>query len=307
MPIDPNAETGDYTEATAGMHSWRPRPASAQVKVDLGALSHQGKVRTNNEDCYLAARFRRAMEPLLTNLPAGALPTQLEEVVYGMVVADGIGGAARGEVASCLAASTLVDLILQTPDWVMRPGEREYARVMERMAERYRIVDAALKDEAWADPSLAGMGTTMTVAASLGDFLLLGHVGDSRVYLFRGGQLYRLTRDHTHAQALADAGLIPPEAIPRHHLRHVLTRALGASVGQVEADVERIDLLDGDQVLLCTDGLTEMVDDATLVMLLQSGGTAQETCQALVEAALDCGGKDNVTVVLARYRFPQGD
>jgi protein phosphatase len=270
-------------------------------------VSHQGKVRANNEDCYLVARFSRAMQPLLTNLSAADFPEPLEEVVYGLLVADGIGGAAAGEVASRLAASTLTGLVLSTPDWVMLRGEREAARAMERMAERYRAVDAALKVEGWVDPELAGMGTTMTVAASLGDELLLGHVGDSRAYLFRGGQLYRLTRDHTCAQALADAGLIPQEAVPRHRLRNVLTRALGgASPGRVEADVERIDLLDGDQVLLCTDGLTEMVADATLEIFLRHSGTAQETCQALVQAALQRGGKDNVTVVLARYRFPQG-
>jgi len=150
------------------------------------------------------------------------------------------------------------------------------------------------------------MGTTMTVAANLGAELFLGHVGDSRAYLCRGDHLHRLTRDHTCAQALADAGLIPQEAVPGHRLRHALTRSLGDSPGQVEADIERIELLDGDQVLLCTDGLTEMVDDPGLAVLLRSGGTAQDTCQALVEAALDRGGRDNVTVALARYRFPQG-
>jgi protein phosphatase len=304
MPVDRNAETADYTEGPAPSTSPRPRPASAQIQVDLGALSHQGKVRTNNEDCYLVARFTRAMQPLLTNLPADDLPGHLQEVVYGLLVADGIGGAVAGEVASRLAASTLVGLVLSTPEWIMLPGERENALVMERMAQRYRAVDAALKDEARADPELAGMGTTMSVAASLGDWLLLGHVGDSRIYLCRGDHLYRLTRDHTCAQALADAGLIPQAAVPRHRLRHVLTRALGATPGRVEADVERIDLYDGDQVLLCTDGLTEMVDDASIAVILGGGGTAQETCQALVGAALERGGRDNVTVALARYRFP---
>jgi protein phosphatase len=301
MSVDPNAETGDYT----GWSSAPARPpAPAQARVDLGALSHPGKVRPNNEDCYLVARFERALQLLLTNLPEGHAPARLEDVAYGMLVADGIGGAAAGEVASRLAATTLMNLVANTPDWVMRPGRRESARLLERMAERYRAVDAALKKEAWADPGLSGMGTTMTVAASLGAELFLGHVGDSRAYLCRGDNLHRLTRDHTCAQALADAGLIAQEEVGTHQLRHVLTRALGAGPGQAEADIERIDLLDGDQVLLCTDGLTEMVDDVTLALILHSGGTAQEACQALVEAALDRGGRDNVTVVLARYGFP---
>jgi protein phosphatase len=292
------ADTGEYPALTEA------RPLPAPAKVDLGALSHPGMVRTNNEDCYLVARLTRAMEPLLTNLSADNIPTQLDEAVYGLLVADGIGGAAAGEVASHLAARTMMDLVLNTPDWILRLGERESARVMERMAERYRAVDAALKEEAGADPELAGMGTTMTVAASVGRWLFLGHVGDSRAYLCRGDHLYRLTRDHTWSQALADAGLLPQEDVPKHRLRHLLTRSLGASPGRVEADVECIDLLDGDQVLLCTDGLTDMVEDLTLAILLRSGGTAQDACQALVETALDHGGKDNVTVALARYHFP---
>src|SRR5207244_12785033 len=135
--------------------------------------------------------------------------------------------------------------------------------------------------------------------------LFRGHGGDSRAYLCRGERLPRLTRDHTSAQALADAGLIAQEEVGTHRLRHVLTRALGASTDQAEADIERIGLADGDQILLCTDGLTEMVNDATIAVTLLGAGTAQQACQTLVEAALERGGKDNVTVVLARYRFPQ--
>jgi PPM family protein phosphatase len=299
MITDPYAETGEYR--------CLPRPPSASVQVDIGALSHQGKVRSNNEDCYLVARFERALQKLLTNLPEGQLPSRLEEVGYGMLVADGIGGSLAGEVASRMAVSTLVNLVVNTPDWIMRPGERESARLMERMAERYRSVDATLKEEARADPNLSGMGTTMTVAASLGDELFLGHIGDSRAYLCRGDRLHRLTRDHTSAQALADAGLIAQEEVGKHRLRHVLTRALGGSgaKGEAEADIERIGLSDGDQILLCTDGLTEMVNDATIAVILLCGGTSQEACQILVDAALERGGKDNVTVVLARYHFPQ--
>jgi protein phosphatase len=242
---------------------------------------------------------------VMTNLPEGQLPSRLEEVGYGLLVADGIGGAVAGEVASRMAVSTLVHLVVNTPDWIMRPGEHESARLMERMADRYRSVDAALKEEARADPNLAGMGTTMTVVTSLGDELFLCHVGDSRAYLCRGDQLHRLTRDHTSAQAMADAGLITQEEVGTHRMRHVLTRALGGGAEHAEADIERIGLTDGDRILLCTDGLTEMVDDAIIAGILRGAGTSQEACQALVETALDRGGKDNVTVVLARYHFLQ--
>jgi protein phosphatase len=281
-----------------------PRPVSAQIQVDLGALSHQGNVRPNNEDFYLVVRADRALEALLTNLPPGGVPRQFQEVAYGLLVADGMGGAAGGEVASQLAITTLVNLVLTQPDWIMRIDEREGQRVLQRIARRYRQVHAALRAEAQTDPKLAGMGTTMTLACSMGPELFLGHVGDSRAYFCHGENFHQLTRDHTYAQALADLGIIRPAEIVTHRFRHVLTKALGGSWGQIEADVQRVPLGDGDQVMLCTDGLTDMVDDAAIAAILRGAGTAQEACQALVELALKNGGKDNVTVAVARYRFP---
>jgi protein phosphatase len=296
MAVDPNEVTAEYP---------LPPAAPLPVRVDLGALSHPGNVRPNNEDFYLVARSSRALQTLLTNLPEGVVPERAEEVGYGMVVADGMGGMAAGEVASRLAISTLLTRILNTPDWIMRTGERENQRLLQRIARRYREVDAALHAEAQANPRLWGMGTTMTLAFSLGTDLFLGHVGDSRAYFCRGAEFYQLTRDHTLAQGLADAGAIRPEEVATHRLRHVLTRSLGGGEGWVEADVQRLRLGDGDQILLCTDGLTDMVDDAAIAGVLRRAGTAAEACQALVEQALKQGGKDNVTAVVARYRLAQ--
>jgi serine/threonine protein phosphatase PrpC len=278
----------------------------AQIDVDLGALSHRGKVRPNNEDCFLVVRTERAMSTLLTNLPAGAVPARVEEFGYGMLVADGIGGLAAGEVASRLALTTLFQLHLQTPDWIMRADEGMIERGLERLAERYRQVDAALQEEARADPKLAGMGTTMTLAYSLGSHLFLGHVGDSRVYFRRGQEFHQLTRDHTCAQALVERGVLRPEDAATHRLRHILTRALGGHGAPVEAEVAHLRLADGDEVLLCSDGLTEMVEDASIEAVLRNSGTSADACRALVDLALQRGGKDNVTVVVARYRFPSG-
>ncbi len=303
MSNDPG-DTLEYRPAPSSPPG-APRPRSSEVQVDLAALSHKGNVRPNNEDVYLVVRADRALQTLLTNLPAGDVPERAGEVAYGMVVADGVGGEAAGEVASRMAVRTLVGLVLDTPDWVLRPGEEESERVMSRMARRYRQVDAVLGEAARIDSALKGMSTTMTVACSLSNDLFLGHVGDSRAYLVRGDKIHQLTRDHTGAQALAAMGIIQPEQVKTHRLRHVLTRVLGAGSGRVEADVQRLSLSDGDQVLLCTDGLTEMVDTAAIAEALRGGGTAAEACQALVELALKNGGKDNVTVALARYRFGQ--
>ncbi len=174
-----------------------------------------------------------------------------------------------------------------------------------RMTQRYQQIDAVLREQARTQPDLAGMGTTMTLACSIGTDLVVAHIGDSRVYLFRGGKLAQLTRDQTVAQALVDAGLLDPEEAETHRLRHSLTNALGAGEDRSAPQVRHETLEQDDQLLLCTDGLTEMVDHATIRAILGGAASAEEACRKLVEQALKNGGKDNVTVVLARYRFPE--
>jgi protein phosphatase len=280
--------------------------SSSQVGVDLGASSHPGAVRRNNEDHFLVARFDRAMQTLLTNLPAGAVPQRSGETAYALVVADGVGGAAAGEVASREAIAGLVDLALQTPDWIMRAGEGGRWDVSARMERRFQLVQHALTEQARADPGLYGMGTTLTVAVSLGARLLVVHVGDSRAYLWRRGRLNRLTRDHTLAQALADAGAISPEEAATHRLRHVLTNVIGTRQEEIAVEIQQLRLEDGDQVLLCTDGLTDMASEEAIAAVLGRPGMAASACDALVGLALAGGGRDNVTVVLARYHIPGG-
>jgi protein phosphatase len=220
-----------------------------------------------------------------------------------MLVADGMGGQAAGEVASRLAITTLINLVLHTPDWIMRGGEPEAEKVMERMGERFRIVDAAVREQAESDPSLAGMGTTMTLACNLGSLLILAHVGDSRLYLFRDGQCHQLTRDHTIVQGLVELGIIRPEEAVGHRLKHTLTRVLGSGNSLGDAEVQQLRLSDGDQILLCTDGLTDMVKQEAIAGILREAKSSNDACRALVDNALENGGRDNVTVVLARYRF----
>jgi protein phosphatase len=280
------------------------KSVSALVEVDLGALSDPGKVRPNNEDHFLVARFDRSMQTLLTNLPPGNVPHRSGETGYGMLVADGMGGEAGGEVASRVAVSVLVDLVLQTPDWILLLDEESLQQVRKRMEQRFQQVQEALRGQARDDPSLSGMGTTMTLAGSLGADLFLIHAGDSRAYLFRQDKLHRLTCDHTVAQSLADAGIISPKDVATHPLRHVLTNVLGGRDRRVRVDYREVRLADGDQILLCTDGLTDMVSDESIVQVLRSAGSAAETCHTLVDQALEAGGKDNVTVVLGRYHIP---
>jgi protein phosphatase len=309
MSNDPLPDTGEYFVPIPVSPLGLPWPADLTCQADVAAQSHPGKVRPNNEDAYLVARVGRFLEPLLTNLPADQLRDH-ENMGYALAVADGIGGMAAGEVASRLALTTVVKLVLHTSDWVVRTGTWENQRLLQRMAERYRLADVALRAGAAADPDLAGMGSTMTVAFNLGTDLFVGHVGDSRAYLYHDGRLHQLTRDHTYAQDMVDKGIIQPDNVAKHRFRHVLTRALGGrdngreDDALVEADVQRVRLGDGDQVLLCTDGLTDLVEDAAIAAVLCGAGTAQEACQRLIDLALGQGGKDNVTVALGRYQFP---
>lgn len=277
---------------------------SALVYVDVAALTHAGRVRKNNEDQFLVGRTERDLEVLLTSMDDDHIPKHSRETGYGMIVADGMGGVAGGEVASRLAIKTLLDLVIQAPDWLMRIDEDLAEELVRRATDRYRKADAAIRDHAQADPSLSKMGTTLTLAVSLGADLFVIHVGDSRAYLLRNGQLQQLTRDQTVVQSLLDAGVLTQQEAATHNMRHVLTQALGQHAGKLRIEVQRLKLEHEDCLLLCTDGLTEMISDTEISALLKAPGSAEEQCHFLVDKALEAGGKDNITVVVAHYSLP---
>lgn len=280
-----------------------PNP-SGLVQADVAGLTDQGKVRPNNEDHFLFVRFGRYLEVMQTSLPAEQIPPRAQETGYGMVVADGIGGHQGGEDASRLAVSFLVQMVLSTPDWILQvDDDRYYEEVLKRAANRLRRLNETLAQHARDEPGLRGFGTTMTLAASLGPDLMLAHVGDSRAYVLRAGELHQLTCDHTLAQELANRGIIAQPEVATHHLRNVLTQALGVDERDVKPEVHKLHLKHGDCLLLCTDGLTDMVPNAAIAQILGTAETAATACQLLIQDALDAGGKDNVTVIVARYRF----
>jgi serine/threonine protein phosphatase PrpC len=280
---------------------WTPGPAnSSSVHVDVGALSHVGKVRANNEDHYLVARAGRSLETLLTNLEPEQIPLPHADVVYGLVVADGMGGVAGGEIASRTAIQDLVQLVLNTPDWILNNQSPWIEEVMERMAKRFRDIDRDINQRGLAEPTLAGMGTTMTLACSLGMEMIVCHIGDSRVYLFRKDQLTQLTRDMTMAQEMIDAGMLQPTQAIAGKLRSVLTQCLGGP-GMAKVEVRHVPLEHGDRILLCSDGLYDMVPDKLIAETLRAHPNSQAACQSLVDHALQAGGKDNITVIAAGY------
>lgn len=279
-------------------------PFSTLVEIDVAAQTHRGKVRESNEDNYLVARGGRSLQIMSSSI-IERLPVCCEEIGYGIVVADGMGGAAGGEIASSTALVTLLNLVLNTPDWVLQTHEPMANQILARMHKRFLELDTAVSERAKITPALAGMGTTLTVTWSIGRDLFVGHVGDSRCYLLRNGGLHRLTRDQTLAQSMIDRGIIRADDNVARNFGHILTQAIGTSGGAIlQPEVHLSRLEDGDQVLVCSDGLSDMVDDPIIAEILKQHDSSAAACEALVSAALEKGGLDNITVVLARYRLP---
>ena len=207
-------------------------------------------------------------------------------------VADGMGGAKAGEVASAVAVQAV-------------EGARESGEPAEaQLAEIVRDANRRISDLAVADESRRGMGTTLTLAKVHGDEVSLAHVGDSRAYRLRDGELSQLTRDHSLVAELERSGQITPEAAEHHPQRSIITRALGPEP-DVEVDTYTLAGRDGDVFLICSDGLTSMISDDEVGSILRSASTLDEAADALVRAANQSGGKDNITVIL--FRLGEGD
>jgi protein phosphatase len=273
-------------------------PSPPRVHARFGALSHPGLVRTRNEDHYFVIERHRGRIVRMTNLPEGYL-TSADDIAYLLVVADGIGGAAFGELASMLALRSGWEQGANAIKWTWIITESEIANLKERISLVFQRIHEDLLERARQDPTYAGMGTTLTGAYTVGPDAFIAHVGDSRAYLFHEGILRRLTRDHTRAQDSLDAG----EPVASQSWYHTLTNCLGGNGLPLWVEFHHFRLTDDDQLLLCTDGLTDLVADEEIAAVLVRGAPPQEGVQALVQLALARGGRDNVTAILARYEM----
>jgi PPM family protein phosphatase len=253
----------------------------------------------------LILRLSRHQETLMTSLPDQSLSERFDEYGYGMVVADGVGGTGVGEAASRLAIATLVDLAIYFGRWNVRIDDDIAREVMGRAERFFRAVDSTLLIQSANLPG-AGLRTTLTAAFSAGHDLILAHVGHSRAYLLRNGRLARLTRDHTLAdEPAAGAGPLVDIAASVRDRHHILTETIGSTdLSGPMIDIERYRLKNGDLILLCTNGLTDTVGEDRIVDVLQSDRPCAEQCTALVNLAVEAGGDDDVTALVARYRIP---
>jgi len=282
-------------------------PPSATVQVAFGADSRRGRSRMVNEDHYLVIRLGRHQSTLLTSLPEALIGKPFDEYGYAMVVADGLGGTGAGQTASRLALTTLLHLVRHFGKWNLRIDHQIAQEIMGRAEMFYRQVDRTLVNDA-VTASMPTLQTTLTAVFGAGRDLFFAHVGHSRAYLFRERQLMRLTRDHTIRGAqestvplapLVDVNLVAQD------LRHVLTNAIGMrGFTGPTIDLERFQLADKDTVLVCTNGLTDTVDEPAICTVLASQGSPDDKCRALVELALASGADDDVTALVAEYSVP---
>jgi protein phosphatase len=266
--------------------------------VRVAGRTDAGRVRESNEDHFLIAELARTLWVRETNLPQAA--TQ-----YGrnrghiFLVADGMGGHQAGEVASALGLEAVEAYVLHLLRRFSNLHDSDELGVLRDFKEALRQADARIVEEAAQHPEFQGMGTTLTLAFVSGWRLFVFHAGDSRCYLHRGGQLRQVTADHTVAATLARMGVIKPEEVGQNRYRHVVTNILGRGTAKVQ--VERVDLQAGDALLLCSDGLTEMLPDGWMAAVLESEADPRGACERLVSEANAAGGKDNITVVVARF------
>jgi protein phosphatase len=275
-------------------------PTVRPLRVRCFGLTDPGRVRESNEDQFLIAELVKALRVRQTSLPEPDLRHSGDRG-YLFAVADGIGGNAGGERASALAIDSVERFMLESCKWfAQRPGRDENA-IFADFQRALARANGRLIEEATAHPELHGLGTTLTLAFCLNADLFVAHAGDSRCYLLREGALYRLTSDHTMAEEMVRQGLMQQGEVFGSRWRHVVVNALGGNSPELKVELHKVGLLPGDVVVLCSDGLTEMVPETEIAQVLRDGNDPEAACRSLVHRAIEAGGRDNVTVVVARF------
>jgi len=263
------------------------------IHVTLFGMSDMGRVRKNNEDNFVICNLSTGEVGVSSSLrehdlgPLGSL----------FMVADGMGGEASGEVASQLAAVTVPKRLY---DNLKSLGTASEANFVILLREAIEYANQIIFQKALGNPAYRGMGTTTTASALFGQYLFIGQVGDSRCYLIRNKQLTRLTRDQTFLNYLKDIGAELPADPEKDSRKSILTQAVGSSE-TLDVKVTYIRVNQGDRILLCSDGLYNMVPEADLLEIGGRGEGLANNCKALIEKANANGGTDNITMIIAEF------
>lgn len=262
------------------------------ITIRVFAKSDLGKARDHNEDNFLVADLSRRD----CTAPVSEREYELGDRGLLLVVADGMGGAAAGELASEMATDTIYKQLLGS--WL---GEEEATgqRFALRLKEAVETANQQIHDYAKAHPENRGMGTTATAVGILGDHLYLTQVGDSRAYLVRDGAAHQLTKDQSLMQRLVEAGELTEEEAAQSERRNIILQALGPDV-RVKVDLTHQEIRRGDTVVLCSDGLSGQVKKEEIARMVSETRDLKAVCDRLVALANERGGPDNITVVLGR-------
>ena len=282
-PVPAPTSSGPDVAAGGGGHD---------VRVKLFARTDVGQVREHNEDNFLVADMTRRSRGLLEANRATAIGPQ--GAVFA--VCDGMGGAAAGEIASQLAVDIIYERLVDAL------GDRALNRddLARRLVRAVESAGLRIFHEAKADRSRRGMGTTVTAAALVDDFLFFAQVGDSRGYILRGDTLVQVTRDQSLVNQLIEAGQLTEEEAETFEHNNIILQALGTS-DTVQVDLTYTELRKGDILLLCSDGLSGMVRYEEIRELLKSSVEPLDICKALTERANQAGGHDNITVIVVQF------
>jgi len=273
-----------------------PRPVMSEI--DTFGMTHRGKVRPTNNDHFLVASFHRKLRVHFTSVPAGIEDQETESRGFLFLVADGVGGLESAGDGSALALETLAQHLLHATEicseMVLSQAEKSTLELREAVLQAHHaLVDMA--KEAGGKPA-----TTLTMYAGFWPRAFIVHVGDSRGYVFRDGQLTRFTSDQTYEQLMLESGAIKPGSPEAARLKHVLWSAVGND--EVVPQIVMTDITRRDVILVCSDGLTKHVTEDEIRERLSRDETAEENVRALVNLALDRGGTDNVTAVVGKVR-----
>jgi PPM family protein phosphatase len=292
-----NSETVENVRPALAAAKYFVRAAET-LEFEFGAASHLGLRRSENQDHYVVLRRVRTQQLLLTNMPTEVLTLPCDET-HAIAVAAGMGGCGFGSLASEIAIRTGWELAGQTTSWVMKLDNLDSAELTERIEGFVYMLQQAFVREYESNPRLGNSGTTFTSAYLVSSFAIISQIGDSPCFLWRDGTMRRVSVDHTIEQEFISAGVAPEIA---GKFSHMLTRCLGYESHNARPDVHFLRLRPGDQLLICTDGLTDMVNESLIATCVDESASAQAVCDGLIKLALDGGGRDNVTAVLARVK-----
>jgi protein phosphatase len=280
---------------TAAPPTRKPR----EDEIDAHGVTHPGKIRKDNQDHFVLCHLRKQLVIRLSSIPkAQDLMAVSERLASLAMVADGVGGAARGETASRLALQAVTRYVTSATSCYFGAAEDDDQMLHHALEEGARHCHAELIRLGEEDPDYRGMATTLTLYLGVWPRGYLLQVGDSRCYLLRHGELTQITRDQTMAQEMVDLGIMKPEQAAGTKLAHTLTSSIGGQ--ETHPKITRFNMTWGHVLLLCSDGLTRHVRDERIRDVLRSMTSAKQACETLLQEALDGGGEDNITVVIGR-------